>query len=128
MKAIANCSLPDVYYSFLGDKPTPIEINDSNRKYIQEQFEQKDDRTWNELASELISIKRELRDLQQREQEIKNLLVGMCGHANSTGGGIQVQKIVKKGCIRYSLVQELQGVDLEQYRDQATEYWKVSEL
>lgn len=128
MKCIATCSLPEVYYSFLGDTPTPIEINDSNRKYIEEQFTQKDDRTWNELALELTSIRAERKTLDHREQEIKDLLVLMSGHVNSTGGGIQVQKIVKSGSIEYSRIPELEGVDLEPYRKKPTEYWKVSEL
>lgn len=128
MKAIVNCTLPDVYYSFIGNGPMPIEINDSNRKYIQEQFEKKDDRTWNELAQELLSIRKERKQLEMREEEIKEILIGMCEHVSSIGGGIQVEKIVKRGSIQYSRIELLKQVDLEQYRNEPTEYWKVSEL
>ncbi len=120
MKHLATCSLPDVYFSILDSEVQPITINEHNKKYIHENFEKRTDRTWNELALELLSIKRELRELQQREQEIKDLLVGMSGLANSIGGGIQVQKIVKKGVVQYSDIPQLKGIDLEKYRKPPT--------
>jgi hypothetical protein len=126
MKAIDKCTLPEVYFTPLSCEP--IEVTDANRKYIQEHFQKKNDKTWNELAIELITIRRELRELAQREAEIKEALVSMSGHANSTGGGIQVEKIVKRGSIQYSRIEMLKQVDLEQYRSEPTEYWKVSEL
>lgn len=126
MKAIDYKDLPEVYFSPLSDEP--IVITDANRKYIEEQFQRKTDRTWNELALELLTIRRQQRELNQREAEIKEALVSMSNHQNSTGGGIKLEKVVKRGSIQYSRVPQLQGVDLENFRSELTEYWKVSEL
>lgn len=129
MKDIANCSLPDVYFSVIdNDEPLGIKINEHNKKYIDENFEKRTDHKWTQLAFEYQVIKRQIGELEEREKDIRELLISMSDHANSIGGGIRVQKIVKKGSIAYSRIPSLEGVDLEQYRGQNTEYWKVSEV
>lgn len=126
MKAIDACLLPEVCFSPLSDEP--IVLTDANRKYFQDAYQRKNDKTWNELAQELLLIRKERKQLEMREEEIKELLVSMSAHANSIGGGIKLEKVVKRGSVRYSDIEILKQVDLEKYRSDPTEYWKVSEL
>jgi hypothetical protein len=44
------------------------------------------------------------------------------------GGGIELQRITKKGSIEYDNIPELDFVDLEKYRKESSEYWKISEI
>ncbi len=128
MNSVEKCSLPDVYYSVIDEDIFKILVNEDNKKYIEEKFEKREDAKWKRLAFELQVIKRQLKELQEREQDIKDLLIGMSGHVNSIGGGIQVQKIVKKGVIEYSRIPQLQELDLEDYRKPPSEYWQIKEV
>jgi putative phage-type endonuclease len=62
----------------------------------------------------------------QQKEESRDLLIGMSGNQNSIGGGIRLQKIVKKGFIEYSRIPELQNIELDTYRKPCTEYWKIT--
>lgn len=65
--------------------------------------------------------------LEEREERIKEQLVQLCNNQPSVGAGIRLQKILKKGTVEYKKIPELKGVDLEKYRRDPTEYWKISD-
>lgn len=82
---------------------------------------------WLEAAHSWKLLKEEMSKLQEKEEQLKSLLVSLCQAPNVKGGGIKISKISRKGNIDYSLIQELKQIDLEKYRKKSSEYWKLSE-
>jgi putative phage-type endonuclease len=91
-------------------------------------YEIRTDREWLDTALQYRLVKMEMKELEAREKSLKETLYGMSNHANSIGGGIRLQKIVKRGCIEYSRIPHLEGVNLDEYRKPRSEYWKMSEI
>ena len=90
-------------------------------------FTEKDDEGWNELTFRYMRLKTNRQHLQKLEEDTKQQLIDLCKNQSSRGNGIKAQKIVKKGNVDYSLIPELQNVDLEQYRKPISEYWKLDQ-
>jgi len=83
---------------------------------------------WIALALEYKLVTMQLKELERKQNELKDSLAGMSAHHNSIGGGIRLQKIAKKGCIKYSDIECLKSINLEEYRSPPTSYWRISEL
>ncbi len=138
------------YFSFDGEEGVIIEVK-RNQKYIDDLLEkekefyrcmqeleappltdkdyiQRTDNEWINLAIEYKLTKIQLKELERKEAELRERLCGMSGQQNSTGGGIRLQKIAKKGSIEYSRIKELKDIDLEAYRKPCSKYWKITEV
>lgn len=82
---------------------------------------------WNEITDKWSSVSHQLKLLQSEEKELRKSLIDMSGNINSKGNGVKVTKILRKGCVNYIKIPELQGVDLEKYREKAIETWRIEE-
>lgn len=91
-------------------------------------FENRNDDIWLEAAAEWIDIQKRLRALQDREDELRELIGSMAKDKNCQGGGIKVTKVLRRGAVDYSKIPEIQGIDLEQYRRANTQFFKISNL
>lgn len=89
----------------------------------------KDDPGFEAVAKEwkevMMLLERE-KELIKREEELRKTLIKMAGDQNCKGSGITMQKITRKGNVDYSKIEALKGIDLDQYRKPATEYWKIT--
>jgi putative phage-type endonuclease len=83
---------------------------------------------WIALALEYKLVTMQLKELERKQNELKENLCGMSGQHNSIGGGIRLQKIAKKGSIQYSNIPQLSDVDLEKFRKSPSSYWKITEI
>lgn len=83
---------------------------------------------WSVYAKEWQSLQKSKKEILDREEEIKQNLISICEGESSIGSGIRVKKVKRKGNIDYSKVWELQSLDLEPYRKEDTEYWKISKV
>lgn len=81
---------------------------------------------WDQIAQQYKIVKENLRTLEAMEIDLKEKLIRLAGARSSTGGGIQLTQIARKGAIDYGRIPELRGVDLEPYRKEGSEYWKIS--
>lgn len=88
-------------------------------------YEMKSSEIWNEVSEEWKRISSQIFHLQKLEKGLRELLVRQCQDKNSIGNGITVSKILRKGNIDYSKVPELKNVNLEQYRGENIEFWKI---
>jgi putative phage-type endonuclease len=95
---------------------------------IEKDYHSKTDDVWTAAAKEWLSINRQLKNLEPREKELRDLLISMANQQNAIGAGVKVSKILRKGSIDYSRIPELQGVSLEPYRKELVECWKISGL
>ena len=131
IKTFDKCTLPTVCYQSYTDGPkSPVHINrpeDFEYNFI-DQPEYHEEKEWLELAKEHRQLKEEVKWRENRLAQIRDGLLGMSTAANSIGGGIRVERCVRKGAIKYSAIPELLGVDLDLYRDEPTEYYKIVEI
>lgn len=81
---------------------------------------------WINKAIDYRHAKEKFKMWEKEEQRLKDELIKISEEKNCKGYGIKLSKITKKGNILYNEIPELQDVDLEKYRKQPIEYWKVS--
>lgn len=94
----------------------------TDRDYVQ-----RNDNAWVNTAIEYKLTKLQLKELERKENELRERLAIMSGQKNSMGGGIKLQKIAKKGLIDYSKIEELRNIKLDVYRKPTSIYWKIME-
>lgn len=90
-------------------------------------FCEKDDERWHDLTFRYMTLRHNRLYNQKLEEETKQQIIDLCQGQSSRGNGLKAQKIVKKGNVDYSLIPELEDVDLEKYRKPISEYWKLDE-
>lgn len=95
-------------------------------KMTDRDYVEKNDNIWKSAAEEWKAIQKQIKDLEPRENELRKLLVSMSENQNSIGSGVKVQKILRKGSIDYANIIELKLIDVEPYRKEPVEYWKIS--
>lgn len=95
----------------------PIASNDG--------FIERNDEEWAAKAAYWKSLKKGITELEQLEKTVRADLISLADDKNIDGGGIRVSKHVRKSNIDYSIIPQLFGIDLEQYRKGETEYWKI---
>ncbi len=97
----------------------PPELSD--RDYVQ-----KMDEGWLQTAQNWASVSTKLKSLKDTEKVYRESLIQMSMGQNCQGGGIKIQKILRKGSVDYKTIPELSGVDLEEYRKEPVESWRIT--
>jgi putative phage-type endonuclease len=82
-------------------------------------------RAWEIYSKEYQELRKEIKRLQEREEQVKNELICLSGHGNAQGSGIKLSKGYRKGSINYQDIPEIKNVDLDKYRKESTEFWKI---
>jgi len=80
---------------------------------------------WQLLAEELKALKMQKSILSVKEEHTKHELIRLANGSNCQGNGVSVKRMIRNGNVKYSEIPELDGVDLEKYRDKPSEYWRV---
>ncbi len=91
-------------------------------KLTEKDYVCKDDSAWRAKVEEYMKIKA----LIDREKELREDLIRMSEGKNCRGAGVKTQKVIRKGNIDYSKIPELSNVDLEKYRGNPVEFWKIN--
>jgi putative phage-type endonuclease len=81
---------------------------------------------WLEAAKEWKQVQENLKVLEHREKNLRDTLIMMAQRKNSQGGGVRLTRCVRKGNVDYSLIPQIQELDLEPYRKKPTEYFKLN--
>jgi hypothetical protein len=87
-------------------------------------FEYRNDEKWIDATYGWLGAKKDLEWAIEREKRLREDILDMC-NSNSFGNGVRCQKINRKGSIDYEKIPLLQGLDLEPYRKESSEYWKI---
>jgi putative phage-type endonuclease len=95
-------------------------------KMSEKDFDVRTDDIWRSSVEEWIRASQELNKWEKTEKELKQHLIEMANGKNTKGAGITVSKILRKGNIDYSKIKEMNGIDLDMYRRDPVEYWKIS--
>jgi hypothetical protein len=102
------------------------EIHANARKNDGTDFEKRDDMQFRALANEWAEYKRMAAHYKELEDRARKNLIDSCKGKNCEGFGVKIQKVTRRGNIKYDQIEALQGLDLEQYRDMPSESWRVT--
>lgn len=97
----------------------PPELNEKD-------FVVRDDFEFTMVSMDINSSRQQIKYYTDRLKLDEERLIKLCGGKNTKGAGIKVTKVLRKGNIDYTKVEELKDVDLEKYRKENSEYWKIS--
>lgn len=100
---------------------TPPELTDRD-------FIQREDISWATVASQYLEAATLVKLYEEKEKALRNTLIGLAGENNVIGAGLRLSKVERKGAVDYNAIPEIKGLDLEQFRKPATQYWKIGEL
>ncbi len=67
-----------------------------------------------------------IKQLVAREEKLRKEIIAMCQEKDYSGFGVKVTKVIRKGSVEYGRIPELANVDLEKYRGEQIEYWKIT--
>lgn len=78
------------------------------------------------LAIQYSRVKEELEALSSEELALKTKLIELSNGKNCRMGRVKISQCSRKGLVDYSKIEQLSGVDLEQYRKPGKTYTQVS--
>lgn len=88
----------------------------------------KENDQWEIIASEWKHANNMIKEYEKQEKTYRELLLTLANHRNAEGHGIKITKSVCKGSVDYSKVPELKGIDLEIYRKDSIQKWRITPL
>jgi len=77
-------------------------------------------------AREWASISKQRKELEEKEEQARKKLIALAENQNCQGGGIRVVRNFRKAAVDYSKIEVLKEIDLEKYRKDPIEYWRIS--
>lgn len=90
--------------------------------------ETKDDEIWLKAASEWVSVKKCIEEHEKMEQDLREILIRMSSGVSCRGGGVQVTKYIRRGNVDYARIPQLKDINLDAYRKESTEAWRLTEF
>lgn len=111
--------IEEEFYSWMQDL-TPPPLTDRDYQIIETPEFLDYAEKWKCLAAQLNSLEKE-------EEILRQQLISFCQNQSSTGGGVRVSRILRRGSIDYAKIPQLQGINLEKYRKKTIECWKIIE-
>jgi putative phage-type endonuclease len=101
-------------------------INNIPPEPSEEDYIERSDELWEQCALQYRFVNESIKELEKREEDLRKQLIFLSGESNSKGGGISLCQINRKGNVDYSQIPELKGVDLDQYRKNSTNSWRIT--
>lgn len=86
------------------------------------------DSRWKSLTDEYKRLDNQMKEMDKKKDEIKDMLIQISNSENAEGNGISLQRFEKKGIIPYASIPSVKAMDLEEFRKPSTFYWKLNEL
>lgn len=89
-------------------------------------FITREDEEWKIRVDSWRTAKEGLDFWKEQEQEARKALIDIAGGQSTKGFDVKVQRVTRKGSVDYSLVPELQGIDIDKYRKGSIQTWRIS--
>jgi len=102
-------------------------INFDPPKLTDKDFIVMNDLDFNEKASKLIELRNTRKLIEQEEEYLTKYLIEKAKGKNVTSDKVQVTKVLRKGSVDYGAIPLIKGIDLEQWRKDSTESWRITE-
>lgn len=93
----------------------------TERDYIQQT-----DPLWKDYASEWRMLNEQIKALEAKEKHLREAIIAMSGKKNAIGAGIKLTRFMRKGNVDYSAIPELKQVELDKYRKNPIESYRIS--
>ncbi len=95
-------------------------------KQDEKDFAERNDNDWAKLSLAYQDIKARLDYYEEQEKILKEQLILLANESNTKGAGIKLSKVIRKGNVDYAKIPELNGVDLEVYRKEPIQSWRIT--
>lgn len=89
-------------------------------------YELKTDGEWATSAYQWKMLHQQLKEIEKKEEEARKNLIDLSRNRNSMGAGIKLTKSMRKGSIDYTSIPQLKEVELEKYRRNPVECYKIT--
>jgi putative phage-type endonuclease len=87
----------------------------------------KENHGFQEACLQWKAVRKQLSELEKKEQSYRKILVEEADGLNCEGCGVRISKVVRKGPVDYKKIPELIGVDLDDFRSDEIISWKITE-
>lgn len=84
------------------------------------------DQEWDKLARERIAINQLQQELEAREKDNRRAMLSKAGGHSVKGNGVKFTRYMERGRVNYAAIPELMGVNLDGYRKEPIEKWRIS--
>jgi putative phage-type endonuclease len=101
-------------------------INKTPPPLTDQDFAMRSDDIWALKSRSWIEASNQLKIAEEKEKEAREALIQCAGRSNAMGSGIKLSKSIRRGNIDYSAIPELKGVDVDNYRKESTEMFRIS--
>lgn len=95
---------------------------------IEKDFTIRRDCEWAEASKQYLYAKQKLKKYITQEKEARLALIRLSDEKNTTGSGVKLSKIFRKGLVDYKKIPELSCVDLDLYRSDPVISWTLTEI
>lgn len=92
---------------------------------------EREDDLWKQCALQWMSINNSLKELEKKEQEIRNQLIFLSGESNTKGAGISLCHVKRKGNVDYqSMIKKLHVSEdiIKEFRKPEINSWRLTSL
>lgn len=96
-------------------------------KLMDKDFIMIDDVDFREKAARILDLRQDRKRIEAEEEYLTKALIERANGLNVSGGGIQITKVIRKGAVDYGSIPEIKGIDLDKWRKDSIESWRISE-
>lgn len=98
---------------------TPPAMVDNDRPFIT-------DKEFNNLGAQYAQISSAILEMERVREKLKYRLLELCDQRNCYGDHLSISRVVSKGRVDYSTIEELKNVDLNKYRGINTVSFRIN--
>lgn len=100
---------------------TPPELCDKD-------YRSREDSIWKELVGQVTDAQEMVKGWTDELEKRRLRLIEESGQSNTTGAGVRLTKVMRRGSIDYAAIPELLGVNLDLYRKRPSESWRITNV
>lgn len=93
----------------------------------EDKYEERADSEWFRASNRWKMAKSNLKAAELAEKEANQVLISLANGKAAKGAGVRVERNEIRGLIDYNLVEEIKGIDMDQYRKPSTIRWRICE-
>ena len=92
----------------------------------EDDWTEREDDKYRKIMSYHAEALKNLKFWEKEVEESKKMVIEEAAGKNCRGHGYKIEKIFVKGRVDYSLIPELENIDLEKYRKEGAAQWRIS--
>lgn len=100
-------------------------INEFHKKHSKPQYITRSDDIWNGYAMRWTIVQKKKKEILDEESSLRHLILEHSNYINSEGAGIKLLRVEQKGTVDYSLIPQLENIDLDLYRKPEKSFWRI---